>query len=45
MKNFTRFSVNYPVTILMAVLGVLLLGYISLDKLGVDLFPDLNSNT
>ncbi len=43
MKNFTRFSVNYPVTILMAVLGVLLLGYISLDKLGVDLFPDLNT--
>ena len=27
----------------MVVLGVLLLGYISYDKLGVDLFPDLNS--
>ena len=27
----------------MVVLGVILLGYISYDKLGVDLFPDLNS--
>lgn len=27
----------------MIVLGVILLGYISFDKLGVDLFPDLNS--
>jgi HAE1 family hydrophobic/amphiphilic exporter-1 len=43
MKKLTEFSVNYPVTILMVVLGVLLLGYISYDKLGVDLFPDLNS--
>ena len=43
MKKLTEFSVNYPVTILMIVLGVLLLGYISYDKLGVDLFPDLNS--
>ncbi len=43
MKKLTEFSVNYPVTILMVVLGVILLGYISFDKLGVDLFPDLNS--
>jgi len=43
MKKLTQFSVNYPVTILMVVLGVVLLGYISYDKLGVDLFPDLNS--
>src|SRR5680860_945082 len=43
MKKLTQFSVNYPVTILMFVLGVILLGYISFDKLGVDLFPDLNS--
>ena len=43
MKKLTQFSVNYPVTILMVVLGVILLGYISYDKLGVDLFPDLNS--
>ncbi len=43
MKKLTKFSVDYPVTVLMVVLGVLLLGYISYDKLGVDLFPDLNS--
>ena len=43
MKKFTQFSVNYPVTILMMVLAVLLLGYISFSKLGVDLFPELNN--
>ena len=43
MKKLTQFSVNYPVSVLMLVLGVILLGYISYDKLGVDLFPDLNS--
>ena len=43
MKKLTQFSVDYPVTILMVVLGVILLGAISFRKLGVDLFPDLNS--
>jgi HAE1 family hydrophobic/amphiphilic exporter-1 len=43
MKKLTQFSVNYPVTISMVVLGVILLGFISFDRLGVDLFPDLNS--
>jgi len=43
MKKLTQFSVNYPVTILMLVLAILLLGYISFEKLGVDLFPDLNN--
>lgn len=43
MKQLSRFSVNYPVTVLMLVCGVLLLGYISFDKLGMDLFPDLNN--
>ena len=43
MKKLTQFSVNYPVTIAMIVLGVILLGFISFNKLGVDLFPDLNS--
>jgi hydrophobic/amphiphilic exporter-1 (mainly G- bacteria), HAE1 family len=43
VKKLTQFSVNYPVTILMIVLGVVLLGYISFDKLGMDLFPDLKS--
>ena len=43
MKKLTNFAVNYPVTVLMVVLGVLLLGVISYQKLGIDLFPDLNS--
>ena len=43
MKKLTSFSVNYPITILMLILGVLLLGYISFSKLGVDLFPNLNN--
>jgi HAE1 family hydrophobic/amphiphilic exporter-1 len=43
MKKLTQFSVDYPVTILMVVLGVILLGTISFRQLGVDLFPDLNS--
>ena len=43
MKKITEFSVNYPITVLMLVLGVLLLGYISFSKLGIDLFPDLNN--
>ncbi|MFH1940522.1 MAG: efflux RND transporter permease subunit [bacterium] len=43
MKKITEFSVNYPITVLMFVLAVLLLGYISFQKLGIDLFPDLNN--
>jgi len=43
MKKITGFSVNYPTTILMLVFAVLLLGYISFSKLGIDLFPDLNN--
>jgi HAE1 family hydrophobic/amphiphilic exporter-1 len=43
MKKLTQFSVNYPITILMLVLAVILLGYISFSKLGIDLFPDLNN--
>lgn len=43
MKKLTRFAVNFPVTILMVVLGVVLLGYISFDKLGIDLFPEINN--
>ena len=42
-KKITGFSVQYPVTVSMVLLGVLLLGYISFDKLGIDLFPDLNN--
>jgi len=43
MKALTRFSVKFPVTIVMLMLAVLLLGYISFSKLGVDLLPDLNN--
>src|SRR5450759_3400973 len=43
MKKLTQFAVNYPVTILMFVLGIVLLGYISFKKLGIDLFPEINN--
>jgi hydrophobic/amphiphilic exporter-1 (mainly G- bacteria), HAE1 family len=43
MNSIARFAVKYPVTVLMLVLGVILLGFISLGKLGTDLFPDLNT--
>ena len=43
MKALTRFSVKFPVTIVMIMLAVLLLGFISFSKLGVDLLPDLNN--
>jgi HAE1 family hydrophobic/amphiphilic exporter-1 len=43
MNKLARFSVNYPVTVMMLVLGIVLLGIISFGKLGTDLFPDLNN--
>ena len=43
MEKLSRFSVSYPVTVMMGVLAVLLLGYISFSNLGMDLFPDLNN--
>jgi len=43
MNRIARFAVRYPVTVLMFVLGVMLLGFISFGKLGTDLFPDLNN--
>jgi HAE1 family hydrophobic/amphiphilic exporter-1 len=43
MKRIARFAVENPVTILMIVLGIILLGIISYGKLGTDLFPDLNN--
>ena len=43
MKALSQFSVNYPITIIMMVLAIILLGYISFTNLGVDLFPDLNN--
>ncbi|NOR53952.1 MAG: AcrB/AcrD/AcrF family protein, partial [Candidatus Aminicenantes bacterium] len=43
MYKLARFSVKYPTTVLMMVLAILLLGYISFQRLGVDLLPNLNS--
>lgn len=43
MNSIARFAVKYPVTVLMLVLGIILLGFISFGKLGTDLFPDLNN--
>lgn len=43
MNKIAAFAVKYPVTVLMLVLGIVLLGFISFGKLGTDLFPDLNN--
>ena len=43
MNSIARFAVKYPITVLMLVLGIILLGFISFGKLGTDLFPDLNN--
>ncbi|MFC1526414.1 efflux RND transporter permease subunit, partial [Candidatus Latescibacterota bacterium] len=43
MHGLARFSVRYPTTVLMMILAILLLGYISFQRLGMDLFPDLNN--
>jgi HAE1 family hydrophobic/amphiphilic exporter-1 len=43
MKKLVQFAVQFPVTVSMIVLGVILLGYISLQRLGIDLFPELVS--
>ncbi len=43
MERIARFAVKYPVTVLMLVLGIILLGFISFGKLGTDLFPNLNN--
>ncbi len=43
MKKLAQFSVDYPVTVAMIILGIILLGVISLSRLGTDLFPDLNN--
>ncbi|MFI3281327.1 MAG: efflux RND transporter permease subunit [Rikenellaceae bacterium] len=43
MRKIVNFAVKYPVTIMMVVLATLLLGKISYDRLGVDLFPSMES--
>ncbi len=39
--NLAKFALRNPITILMLVLGVVLLGFISFSKLPVDMFPDI----
>ncbi|MGL5564091.1 MAG: efflux RND transporter permease subunit, partial [Tannerellaceae bacterium] len=43
MKKIIQLAVNNPVTVIMMVCAILLLGKISYDKLGVDLLPSLNN--
>jgi HAE1 family hydrophobic/amphiphilic exporter-1 len=40
--NLTNFSVNRPVTVLMLFIGLILIGLISFQNLGLDLMPDLS---
>ncbi len=41
--NLPQFSTRFPTTVTMATLAVVLLGYISLERLGTDLLPDLHT--
>ncbi len=41
--NLPQFSARHPVAVSMAVCGILLLGLVSLNRLGTDLLPDLES--
>ena len=43
MRKLAELSVRYPTTVLMAVLAVIVLGLISFGRLGMDLFPRLDS--
>lgn len=43
MRAISRFSVTYPVTVAMIVLATILLGIISLSRLGTDLFPEMQN--
>jgi hydrophobic/amphiphilic exporter-1 (mainly G- bacteria), HAE1 family len=43
MHKIAAFSVKNPVAILMAALAVLLLGFLSYNRLGMELFPSLNN--
>ncbi len=45
VKKIVSLAVHYPVSILMMVLAVILLGFISFGKLGIELVPDLKNPT
>ncbi|MET3287854.1 UNVERIFIED_CONTAM: HAE1 family hydrophobic/amphiphilic exporter-1 [Brevibacillus sp. OAP136] len=40
--SFSSFSIRRPITIMMLAIAVLIFGFISLPKLAVDLYPELN---
>ncbi len=42
MKNIAKYSVNKPISVLMGIMIVVLLGVISLTKLPLELFPNIN---
>ena len=41
--SIQRISVKYPVSVLMLFAGIILLGIISLDRLSIDLFPEIST--
>ena len=43
MRKLIEFAVKNKVTVLMLVCGILLLGKISYDELGIDLLPNMNN--
>jgi HAE1 family hydrophobic/amphiphilic exporter-1 len=45
VKKIVSLAVHYPVSILMMVLAVILLGFISFGKLGIELVPELKNPT
>lgn len=45
MKKIVSLAVSYPVSILMMVLAVILLGFISFGKLGIELVPEMKNPT
>jgi hydrophobic/amphiphilic exporter-1 (mainly G- bacteria), HAE1 family len=45
VKKIVSLAVSYPISILMMVLAVLLLGFISFGKLGIELVPELKNPT
>lgn len=45
MRKIVSLAVTYPISILMMVLAVILLGSISFGKLGIELFPNLKNPT
>ncbi|MEQ9405668.1 MAG: efflux RND transporter permease subunit [Cyclobacteriaceae bacterium] len=45
MKKIVSLAVSYPISILMIVLAIILLGSISFSKLGIELFPNMKNPT